>query len=53
MKNTFVGAVNPFRRRHILKNGGNEQDVISSDDMFNSLSNKNKKGICLANLPIF
>jgi len=45
MKNTFVGAVNPFRRRHILKNGGNEQDVISSDDMFNSLSNKNKKAI--------
>jgi len=43
MKNIFAEAVNPFRRAHLLKEGHKKDELLSSDEMLETLGKKNKK----------
>ncbi|MDO8564188.1 MAG: tyrosine-type recombinase/integrase [Nanoarchaeota archaeon] len=45
MKKTFVVAVNPFTKKHLERTGKNTEKSLSSEEMFTSLSKKNKKVI--------
>ncbi len=45
MKTTFVVAVSPFQKKYFERMGQSKESVLSSEEMFDSLSKKNKKQI--------